>query len=43
MSEKLDIHKYNQHDHAQTYRQLQTGSERNTSEIERDFEILMWE
>ncbi|MBJ9955129.1 MULTISPECIES: phytanoyl-CoA dioxygenase family protein [unclassified Acinetobacter] len=41
MSEKLDIHKYNQQDHAKTHRQLQSGSERNTSEIERDFETLM--
>jgi vancomycin resistance protein YoaR len=38
---QFNIHEYQQHDQAQTYRQLQTGSERNTAEIDQDFEKLM--
>lgn len=38
---KLDIRQYNKKDHAKTHRQLQPGPERNTPEIERDFQTLM--
>lgn len=38
---KLDIRQYNKNDHAKTHRQLQPGPERNTPEIERDFQTLM--
>jgi hypothetical protein len=38
---KLDIRQYNKKDHAKTHRQLQPGPERNTPEIQRDFQSLM--
>ena len=41
MSESLNIHKYHQQDHAKTHRQLHSTSERNTSAVEQDFELLM--
>lgn len=41
MSKQFDIAQYNEKDHAKTHQQLQPGPERNTPEIEKDFEILM--
>ncbi|RTL87449.1 phytanoyl-CoA dioxygenase family protein [Ancylobacter aquaticus] len=41
MSDNFDTQAYNTADHAKTHRRLQPGPERNTPEIERDFETVM--
>lgn len=43
MSEPFDDHQYRTKDHANTYRQLQPGPERDTPEIRQDFDTLMRE
>ncbi|MDV2079911.1 phytanoyl-CoA dioxygenase family protein [Marinobacter xestospongiae] len=41
MVKQFDIAQYSEKDHAKTYQKLQPGPERNTPEIEKDFETLM--
>ncbi len=41
MSESLDAQRYKKGDHAKTHRRLKPGPERNTVEVEQDFEKLM--